>query len=106
MAENEERSDEPEIIERADPQRFEMKVDGDVAFMNYRREGRKLYLLHTEVPPALRGKNVGTRFVRGVLARARAEGAIVVAHCPFVRAYLAKHPEEKAQARNPPGSAP
>jgi hypothetical protein len=48
---------------------------------------------HTEVPPEMSGHGVGSQLVRGALEAARARGLKVVARCPFVAAYLAKHPE-------------
>jgi predicted GNAT family acetyltransferase len=39
------------------------------------------------------GHGVGSQLVRGALEAARARGLKVVARCPFVAAYLAKHPE-------------
>jgi uncharacterized protein len=48
---------------------------------------------HTEVPPALEGHGIGSALVRGALDAARAQGLKVVAKCPFVSAYIAKHPE-------------
>jgi predicted GNAT family acetyltransferase len=50
-------------------------------------------LVHTEVPPALRGRHLGDTLVKAAFDHARAERLRVVAVCPFVRAYLRKHPE-------------
>jgi len=50
-------------------------------------------LLHTEVPPALRGNGVGSALARGVLEAARARGLKLAVQCDFVRAYMSKHPE-------------
>jgi hypothetical protein len=48
---------------------------------------------HTETPLALRGRGIASRLARGALEAARAQGLKVVAKCPFVSAYIAKHPE-------------
>jgi uncharacterized protein len=53
-----------------------------------------MVFVHTEVPPALRGGGLGERLVRAGLNAARTEGLRIVAVCPFVRAYLGKHPLE------------
>ena len=50
-------------------------------------------LTHTEVPPALGGRGVGSALVRGVLEAARARGLKVVPKCPFVSAFMGRHPE-------------
>jgi predicted GNAT family acetyltransferase len=73
--------------------RFELDVDGATAFSDYRRSSDVLTIMHTEVPPALNGKGVGSRLARGLLDLARAEGARVKPLCPFLRSYIAKHPE-------------
>lgn len=73
--------------------RFEMASGGAVAFIEYRREGNRIVLTHTEVPEALSGQGVGSKLVRGVLDRLRVEGTKVVPRCEFVAAYVERHPE-------------
>ena len=73
--------------------RFELDAEGHVAFSNYRRDGGTITIMHTEVPPALNGKGIGSALVRGMLDIVRAEGLKVVPLCPFVAGYIAKHPE-------------
>ena len=74
-------------------ERFELDVDGPVAFVTYRKTDGAITLVHTEVPPELGGKGVGSRLVRGLLDIVRAGGAKVRPRCPFVRGYIEKHPE-------------
>ncbi len=81
------------VRDNAERRRFELNVDGQIAFSNYSRSGDVLTILHTEVPKALNGRGIGSALVRGELDIARAQGLKVVAKCPFVAAYLAKHPE-------------
>jgi predicted GNAT family acetyltransferase len=73
--------------------RFELAIDGEVAFLQYERKPDRLVFVHTEVPPAFRGRGIGERLVKGALDAARREGLRVVPLCPFVKAYLRKHPE-------------
>jgi predicted GNAT family acetyltransferase len=49
--------------------------------------------VHTEVPPELGGKGIGSKLVKGALDQVRAEGLKVIARCPFVKAYIDKHAE-------------
>ncbi len=83
---------------RDNPQRsrFEMDTPGGLAFANYRRGGGTLTIMHTEVPRAVEGRGFGSALVGGLLKLARAEGAKVVPACPFVRAYIARHPDAAA----------
>jgi predicted GNAT family acetyltransferase len=49
--------------------------------------------VHTEVPQALSGQGVATKLIRGALDMVRAQGLEVVPQCPFVSAFMGKHPE-------------
>ncbi len=73
--------------------RFELEIDGHTAYLYYRPEPGVITLVHTEVPPALGGRGVGSTLVRGALETIRANGLKVVAKCPFVAAYMGKHAE-------------
>jgi hypothetical protein len=73
--------------------RFELETDGHTAYLYYRLEPGVITLVHTEVPPALGGRGVGSTLVRGALDAIRAKGLKVIAKCPFVGAYMGKHPE-------------
>jgi uncharacterized protein len=73
--------------------RFELDVGGVTAFMNYRLTGSVISLDHTETPVEARGRGIASQLVEGVLAIVRMRGLKVVPRCPFVRAYVAKHPE-------------
>ena len=54
--------------------RYEMNVAGQVAFIDYRREGRIIALTHAEVPAALNGRGIGSALVRGTLEQIKAAG--------------------------------
>jgi predicted GNAT family acetyltransferase len=73
--------------------RFELDVDGHTAVSYYRLAPGVITFTHTEVPHELEGHGIGSRLVRGALEAVRAQGLKVVAKCPFVSAYMAKHPE-------------
>ena len=73
--------------------RYEMDVDGGVAFIRYHRKGNVVTLIHAEVPAALRGQGLGSRMTRATLQLLRAQGDRAIARCRFVAAYLDGHPE-------------
>jgi hypothetical protein len=54
-----------------------------------------LNLQHTEVPPSAKGQGVGDALVRHALAYARERGLRVMATCPYVQAWLRRHPNER-----------
>jgi hypothetical protein len=73
--------------------RFELDVEGAVAFANYRRAPGMVIITHTETPRSLRGRGIASELVQGALQLIRADGSKVVAGCGFVVDYLQKHPE-------------
>jgi predicted GNAT family acetyltransferase len=74
-------------------QRYELAVDGHVAASYYEIADGVITFVHTEVPPELGGKGIGSKLIKGALDQVRAEGLKVIAQCPFVKAYIEKHPE-------------
>jgi uncharacterized protein len=73
--------------------RFELRQDGETAFLLYQREGSSIELIHTEVPEGLQGKGVGSKLVGGALHLIREQKLTVVPLCPFVIDYLGRHHE-------------
>lgn len=73
--------------------RYELEVEGHVAFIQYALTGGVMTLIHTEVPPELGGRGVGTMLARGALDDVRRQGLKVVVRCSFIRAFMAKRPE-------------
>ncbi|MBV8755544.1 MAG: N-acetyltransferase [Hyphomicrobiales bacterium] len=73
--------------------RFELDVEGGMAVAYYRAAPGHITITHTEVPPELRGRGIGSVLVKGALELARAQRFKVASRCPFVSAYLGKHPE-------------
>jgi uncharacterized protein len=83
---------EPTVIDNRDANRFELSVEGQVAVLDYERKDGAMVFTHTEVPEQFRGRGYGGMLVKAGLDAARAEGLRIVAVCPYVRAYLRKHP--------------
>jgi predicted GNAT family acetyltransferase len=73
--------------------RFEHAADGEVAFLDYKLEGDRLTLVHTEVPEALEGRGLGGVLVKAALSYAQENDLTVIPVCSFVRSYLKRHPE-------------
>jgi len=82
-----------EVRDNAASHRFELEVDGVIAFSEYKHKPGVVDFIHTEVPEALGGKGVGSRLAKGALDLVRARGEKVIAHCPFIAAYIRKHAE-------------
>jgi predicted GNAT family acetyltransferase len=80
------------VVDNRGLHRFELTVDTQTAFLVYERTPEALTLVHTEVPDALRGRHVGDDLAAAALDAGRAAHLRIVAICPFVRAYLRRHP--------------
>ena len=73
--------------------RFEMPLgDGALAVAYYKVEDVRVVLLHTEVPQELSGLGYGSRLAHGVFEALRRDGKRVIAKCPFMSSYAARHP--------------
>ena len=55
--------------------RFELDVDGAIAFVTYRKSPGTITLEHTEVPPELGGKGIGSKLARATLEAVRRRDA-------------------------------
>jgi predicted GNAT family acetyltransferase len=73
--------------------RFELDHEGHIAFSEYRRSPRVITFTHTVVPKELSGRGVGSTLIKAALDEVRRQGLKVVAECPFVAAFIAKHPD-------------
>lgn len=73
--------------------RYELAVDGHIAATYYEIANGVITFVHTEVPPELGGKGIGSKLIKGALDQVRADGLKVIAQCPFVKAYIGKHPD-------------
>lgn len=82
-----------EVVHNEEDHRFEATVDGYLAVAEYRRQGSTIVFIHTEVPPAIEGTGIGQRLVRAGLDFAREHELRVVPRCPFVAAFIRRHPE-------------
>jgi uncharacterized protein len=82
------------VQDNPDEQRYELLVDGSLlGALQYRRRPDAVALIHTEVSPSLEGRGLGARLVGGALDDIRARGLQLVPICPFVRAYIRRHPD-------------
>jgi uncharacterized protein len=86
-------AEELKVINNAETGRFEVHLGEEVAYSEYRLLQTGILFPHTEVPPAFEGKGVGGALVRAAMAFARERGEKVIPVCPFVAAYITRHPE-------------
>jgi uncharacterized protein len=80
-----------DVVNNSAHHRFELTVEGHLAATYYKIDGEVITFIHTEVPPELGGKGVGSRLVKGALDQVRQLGLKVIAQCPFVKSYIDKN---------------
>ena len=86
----------PVITDATERQRYEAHLDGELAgVLEYVVKHGRLALVHTEVLPAHEGQGIGSGLVRHALDDARRRQLRVIAICPYVQAYLTRHPEDE-----------
>lgn len=90
-------SDPPQVTDNQAHSRFELDTDGHVAELEYRRNGKRLVLIHTDVPVELEGHGIGGRLVVAAVDRAVRDGLTVVPLCPFARDWLERHADQAAR---------
>ena len=82
-----------DIVNNSAKQRYELTVDGHVAATYYKIDDGVITFIHTEVPPELGGKGIGSKLIRGALDSVRTAALKVIAECPFVKAFIDKNPD-------------
>ena len=87
-------SGELEVSNNPDASRYELRLGGAlIGLAAYRLRDHELVLTHTEVDSSCEGRGYGSTLVAAVLDDARERGLTVRPLCPFVAAYIRRHPE-------------
>ncbi len=86
---------EPRVAHDPAELRYELWLGDRLAgHIRYTRDDDgALTLVHTEIDPDLEGDGLGTTLVRGTLDDLRARGLRMRPLCPFVAAFVRRHPE-------------
>jgi predicted GNAT family acetyltransferase len=90
-------SDALQVTDNQAEARFELDTDGHVAVLMYRRNGKRLVLIHTDVPVELEGRGIGGRLIEAAIDRAARDGLTIVPLCPFARSWLERHADQAAR---------
>lgn len=80
-----------EVKDNAVESRFELDVDGHIAFATYRRDGETLVIRHVEAPPALRGKGVADKLMQGIAEIARVGHLKILPRCSYAYSWMRRH---------------
>jgi predicted GNAT family acetyltransferase len=84
---------ENSVVNNEYARRFEFRDQDAVAFMNYFSAAGRIAYTHTEVPPQMEGRGIGSALARFAMHYAEANELKVIPTCPFLAGYLRRHPE-------------
>lgn len=82
-----------DVVNNVKKSRFEIQFDDDVAFAAYKLGEAAITFTHTIVPEAYEGRGVGRKLAIHALDYAQDNNLKVIPLCPFISAYIRKHPE-------------
>ncbi|HZE51486.1 MAG TPA: GNAT family N-acetyltransferase [Jatrophihabitantaceae bacterium] len=83
-----------EVRDNIDESRYEAALDGvPLGFAYYQLADDRVVFTHTEVLPEAEGKGVASTLIRWALDDVRRQGKQIVPLCPFVAAFLKRHPD-------------
>ena len=88
--------DDPAIrwVDNSNEQRYELLLDGVRAGLTtYSLDPGEITFLHTQIDPDYQGRGLAGWLAAAVLDDARRRHLVVHPRCPFIRAYIARHPE-------------
>src|SRR5256885_7420248 len=87
-------SDDIRVADNPGKRRFEVYLDDRLAgFAVYVTDGQRVVFVHTEVDPAFEGHGLGSKLAKDALDDVRRRGLRAVPQCPFIAAYIRRHPE-------------
>jgi predicted GNAT family acetyltransferase len=81
------------VTDQPQRSRYELAIEGEVAFIDYQRAGKLRVLTHAQVPAALRGRGIAAELTAGALELVRAQGERVEARCSYVAQFIARNPQ-------------
>lgn len=86
-------NEQVEVTNNPDRSRFEIKLGAEFAFLEYRFYEGRIALMHTLVPEEFEGHGYASMLAKAAFDYARQQGMEVMVYCPFVSAYVKRHPE-------------
>ena len=84
-----------QVVDIPERSRFVLERDGEpIGKALYQRGDGVITFTHTEIDPAIQERGLGSLLAKAALDAVAAEdGTRVVAKCPFIAAYIERHPQ-------------
>ncbi|MBA3873788.1 MAG: N-acetyltransferase [Anaerolineae bacterium] len=82
-----------EVVHNATQKRFEIQIGDQIAMVKYILGSKEIIFTHTEVPEAFEGQGVASKIAKVAVDYAKAQGLRIRAMCPYVSAWIKRHPE-------------
>ena len=89
------------VINNTQRQQFQLSIEGEIAFLEYRMQDDIIVLMHTEVPERFGGRGIASALAAAAFDYAKKNSLKVKVYCPFVRSWLQRHPEQAPLVVNP-----
>ena len=82
-----------EVVHNAAQKRFEIQLGDQIAMVKYILGSSEIIFTHTEVPEAFEGQGVASKIAKVAVEYAKAQGLRIRPMCPYMSAYIQRHPE-------------
>lgn len=86
-------SEKLEVIHNPTESRFEIRLDGQLAKLDYMEDGDSIVMTHVGVPMEFRGHGIAAIITKAGLDYAKAKSLRVIPMCSYVAAYLRRNPQ-------------
>ncbi len=86
-------NDDFEVINNKELMRFEVNLNGEFAFIEYKWYKGDIAFMHSVVPKSFSGKGIGSKRARAGLDYAAKENLKIMLYCPFASKFVKEHEE-------------
>ncbi|MFQ6392511.1 GNAT family N-acetyltransferase [Nocardia sp. KC 131] len=85
---------ESKVVRNDEKNRYEVFHGGELAgFSEYEERDNETVFIHTEIDDAFSGRGLGGILAKQAVEDVIARGRVIRPLCPFIKAYLDKHPQ-------------
>ena len=75
--------------------RFEIEVEGQIIFADYKLDGEKLYITHVETPTELRGKGTAAKLMQEIADHAASNNLSIIPICGYAAAWMRRQQKNR-----------